>query len=36
VALQDLDGYNFCDACFSGHYPVKFPRLLEGLQLDLF
>ncbi|MBN2427023.1 MAG: amidophosphoribosyltransferase [Deltaproteobacteria bacterium] len=34
--MQNLNMYNFCDACFSGHYPVKFPRLLEGLQLDLF
>ncbi|ALC16559.1 amidophosphoribosyltransferase [Desulfuromonas soudanensis] len=28
-------GY-FCDACFSGHYPVKFPRLKSDSQLGLF
>jgi amidophosphoribosyltransferase len=26
----------FCDACFSGHYPVKFPRLKDDAQLGLF
>jgi amidophosphoribosyltransferase len=33
---QNFDTFHFCDACFSGRYPVKFPRLAEGLQLDLF
>jgi amidophosphoribosyltransferase len=27
---------NFCDACFSGKYPVKFPRLKADSQLGLF
>jgi amidophosphoribosyltransferase len=27
---------NFCDACFSGRYPVKFPRLKADRQLGLF
>ncbi len=27
---------SFCDACFSGKYPVKFPRLKDDNQLGLF
>lgn len=27
---------NFCDACFNGEYPVKFPRLTDDDQLGLF
>ncbi len=27
---------HFCDACFSGYYPVKFPRLKSDSQLGLF
>jgi len=27
---------NFCDACFTGNYPVKFPRLKGDTQLGLF
>ena len=27
---------DFCDACFSGRYPVKFPRLKDDNQLGLF
>ncbi|MFO7765532.1 MAG: amidophosphoribosyltransferase [Pelovirga sp.] len=27
---------DFCEACFSGNYPVKFPRLIESNQLGLF
>jgi amidophosphoribosyltransferase len=27
---------SFCDACFSGEYPVKFPRLTSDDQLGLF
>ncbi len=27
---------DFCDACFSGDYPVKFPRLTDSSQLGLF
>ncbi|MCK4623431.1 MAG: amidophosphoribosyltransferase [Desulfuromonadales bacterium] len=30
------DGTGFCDACFSGKYPVKFPRLKADNQLGLF
>ncbi len=26
----------FCDACFSGEYPIKFPRLKSDSQLGLF
>jgi amidophosphoribosyltransferase len=29
-------GQNFCDACFSGNYPVKFPRLKSDSQMGLF
>ncbi|PLX98369.1 MAG: amidophosphoribosyltransferase, partial [Desulfuromonas sp.] len=31
----DDDNIDFCDACFSGDYPVKFPRLNDS-QLGLF
>lgn len=27
---------SFCDACFSGEYPIKFPRMTEDSQLGLF
>ena len=27
---------DFCEACFSGNYPIKFPRLMESNQLGLF
>jgi len=27
---------DFCDACFSGNYPIRFPRLKEDDQIDLF
>jgi amidophosphoribosyltransferase len=27
---------HFCEACFSGNYPVKFPRLKDDNQLGLF
>ncbi|MEA3544171.1 MAG: amidophosphoribosyltransferase [Thermodesulfobacteriota bacterium] len=27
---------DFCDACFSGDYPIKFPRLTDSNQLGLF
>jgi amidophosphoribosyltransferase len=27
---------DFCDACFSGEYPVKFPRLKSDKQMGLF
>ncbi len=27
---------NFCHACFSGQYPIKFPRLKDDSQLGLF
>jgi amidophosphoribosyltransferase len=29
-------GRTFCDACFSGNYPVKFPRLKSDSQMGLF
>ena len=35
-ACRLQDGCAFCDACFSGDYPVKFPRLESRLQLNLF
>lgn len=28
--------FKFCDACFSGEYPVKFPRMKSDEQLGLF
>ncbi len=31
-----VGGTHFCDACFSGSYPVKFPRLKGDKQLGLF
>ncbi|NLC70663.1 MAG: amidophosphoribosyltransferase [Desulfuromonadaceae bacterium] len=34
--MESLGLSEFCDACFSGRYPVKFPRLANELQLDLF
>ena len=38
AALQKFDGdkFDFCDACFSGRYPVRFPRLKDDNQLGLF
>ncbi|MBN1958186.1 MAG: amidophosphoribosyltransferase [Desulfuromonadales bacterium] len=48
LCYLDLDGLHaalkqfgdhkidFCDACFSGNYPVKFPRLKDDNQLGLF
>ena len=38
AAARSLEGsaVNFCDACFSGRYPVKFPRLKADRQLGLF
>jgi len=37
-ASGTLDGeaVRFCEACFSGQYPVKFPRLKADRQLGLF
>ncbi|MDT8441813.1 MAG: amidophosphoribosyltransferase [Desulfuromonadales bacterium] len=32
----DMTHGRFCDACFSGEYPVKFPRLRADSQLGLF
>ncbi len=35
--VGDEGGFGgFCDACFSGNYPVKFPQLAEEGQLGLF
>ena len=36
VGIKDGTCGNFCDACFSGDYPVKFPRLIDDVQLGLF
>lgn len=36
VGVEDGTCGNFCDACFSGDYPVKFPRLTDDDQLGLF
>jgi len=30
------EGCTFCDACFTGQYPVRFPRLKADSQLGLF
>lgn len=30
------DDYHYCDACFSGNYPSKFPRGMELGQMELF
>ncbi len=32
----DTFSYNFCDACFSGHYPLRFPWGMELEQMELF
>jgi amidophosphoribosyltransferase len=36
VGITDGTSGPFCDACFSGKYPVKFPRLKSDAQLGLF
>ncbi|WP_305040984.1 amidophosphoribosyltransferase [Geoalkalibacter sp.] len=36
AGLPGSKGGHFCDACFSGFYPVKFPRLKADSQLGLF
>ncbi len=38
AALKNTGGKvnGFCEACFSGNYPVKFPRLTDNNQLGLF
>ncbi len=36
VGVEDGTCGNFCDACFNGDYPVKFPRLTDNDQLGLF
>jgi amidophosphoribosyltransferase len=36
AGAAEEEGVHFCDACFSGHYPVKFPRLKSDSQLGLF
>ncbi len=33
---SDSFSYNFCDACFSGHYPLRFPWGMELEQMELF
>jgi amidophosphoribosyltransferase len=32
----DSFSYTFCDACFSGHYPLRFPWGMELEQMELF
>jgi amidophosphoribosyltransferase len=32
----DTFRYSFCDACFSGHYPLRFPWGMELEQMELF
>ena len=36
AGLNRKDPCNFCDACFTGDYPVRFPRLKSDSQLGLF
>jgi len=36
AGVPDGSAGHFCDACFSGAYPVKFPRLKADSQLGLF
>jgi amidophosphoribosyltransferase len=36
VGITDGTSGPFCDACFTGKYPVKFPRLKSDAQLGLF
>ncbi len=36
VGIEDGTCGNFCDACFNGDYPVKFPRLTDDDQMGLF
>lgn len=38
ASVQKFGGeqISFCDACFSGEYPVKFPRLKAAKQMGLF
>jgi len=36
AGIEDGSPGFFCDACFSGEYPVKFPRLKADSQLGLF
>ena len=36
AGVEDGSAGHFCDACFSGVYPVKFPRLKADSQLGLF
>jgi amidophosphoribosyltransferase len=33
---SDAFRYSFCDACFSGHYPLRFPWGMELEQMELF
>ncbi|WP_420906396.1 amidophosphoribosyltransferase [Candidatus Magnetaquiglobus chichijimensis] len=34
-AAVNGNGHGYCDACFSGHYPIPFPRQEENAQLSL-
>ena len=32
----ESSGYSFCDACFSGQYPLRFPLGMGLEQMELF
>ncbi len=36
AGVPDGSAGHYCDACFTGNYPVKFPRLKSDSQLGLF
>ena len=36
AGLNRMETCGFCDACFTGDYPVRFPRLKSDSQLGLF
>ncbi|TYO99738.1 amidophosphoribosyltransferase [Geothermobacter ehrlichii] len=36
AGVADGSAGHYCDACFTGNYPVKFPRLKSDSQLGLF
>lgn len=36
AGIYQQDSCGFCDACFTGDYPVRFPRLKADSQLGLF
>jgi len=34
--MQDAPGDGYCDACFTGRYPVRIPEDTKARQLVLF